>query len=158
MSYSYSSSYSRSSSSSAKSSSSFSRQYGQASSRLVNSSAMVSSTPSYSITSCSTHSPVTYVGGSQTHRYYKTRSAIVTSEPWYCQLSQTYTTRRSLPTVSTVMLGEAHVANNQECQKIVSIQSSEQEYGKITCERCRFRSQSLSLTMVPTILLHTIQG
>ena len=132
MSYSYRSSYSRSSSSSSQSSSSFSRQYGQSSSQLVNSTRIVRSTPSYSITSYSTRSPVTHVGGTYTRRYYTTGSAIVQSEPWYHQLSHTYTTSRSLPTTSTVMLGEALMVTNQECQQRVSSQSIEQEYGKLT--------------------------
>jgi len=130
-SYVKSSSSSISSSGCAKSSSSFGQPCGQMSSQVVNRSAVCSGNPSVSITSYTTRSPMACTGVVRTHRYYKTQSAIVKSEPWYHQLSHTYTTGRITSNMGTLVLNEAQVINNEEQPKLVSSKSVQQECGKM---------------------------
>ncbi len=129
MSYHYqsssSSSYSRSTSSYANSSSSCDNQ-------LVNVGGMCSANPSLTITSRTIQSPMVCTGSTGAHGYYKTRSVITTSQPWYQTLSHTYTSGRITSNIGTLVLDEAPAIVHVEQQKRVSIKSVQQENGKIT--------------------------
>ncbi|CAF1340231.1 unnamed protein product [Adineta ricciae] len=97
------------------------------SSQVMNGSRVCSSNPGVSIVGYTTRSPVTCVGNVRTYRCYQTQGAVVTPEPWYHQLSQTYTTGRITSNMGALVLDEHQVIKSEDLQKRVSIKSIQHE-------------------------------
>jgi hypothetical protein len=133
MSYYYQSSSSSSSSSSySRSTSSYATSSSSRDNQLMNMGGICSASPSLTITSRTIQSPMVCTGSTGTHGYYRARSVITTSQPWYQQLSHTYTTGRITSNVGTLVVDEAPAIVYVEQQKRAPIKSIQQEHGKIT--------------------------